>query len=124
MIKITKLRYSKRDKKFNLVDYHKKYVTYPSRKEEIIAIDDWLMKSGKEVNITFTDAFGTIHNNLKVDTSKMQTWFDGADDFGDYKTFTWEFPTEVGSIYIHGLSGKCRLNKQKIKASEVIVSVK
>ena len=83
-----------------------------SKKEkEVIQIDNALMNSTKDVYITFKDSKGIKHKNVKVDTNELYTWFDGEDNFGDWWTFIWDFPTEFGHIYIHALNGACLIGK-------------
>ena len=121
---ITKIKFYEAKKRFTLVDKHFHYQTRKTREKEIISIDNWLMKTENELSITFSDGNGRLHKNVPIDTSKMLTYFDGNDDFGDWKTFVWDFPTRFGHVFVHALDNKCYLNRKPIPSSSVIISIK
>ena len=121
---IKKIKYHKLKHQFNLVDNHRHYQTRNTREKEVILIDNWLMETDNELVITFVDDKGKLHENVSVDTDKMYTYFNGDDDFGDWHTFIWDFPTKFGHVFIHALDSRCYLNNKLIPSSSVIISVK
>ena len=123
-IMITKIKFYKPKNRFILVDEHRHYQARKTREKEVISMDKWLMGTDNELMITFADANGILHKNVSVDTSKMLTYFDGDDDFGDWKTFVWDFPTRFGHIFVHALDNKCYLNRKPIPSSSVVISIK
>ena len=123
-IMITKIKFYKPKNRFTLVDEHRHYQARKTREKEVISMDKWLMGTDNELRITFADANGILHKNVSVDTSKMLTYFDGDDDFGDWKTFVWDFPTRFGHIFVHALDNKCYLNRKPIPSSSVVISIK
>ena len=104
------IRFNKNKNNFYLVK-NRHYVEYKTREKEVIQIDNALMNSTKELYISFRDINGVKHKNVKVNTNEFYTWFDGEDDFGDWRTFIWDFPTEFGHIYIHAINGDCLMGK-------------
>lgn len=123
-IMITKIKFYKQKNRFTLVDEHRHYQARKTREKEVISMDKWLMGTDNELMITFADANGILHKNVSVDTSKMLTYFDGDDDFGDWQTFVWDFPTRFGHIFVHALDNKCYLNRKPIPSSSVVISIK
>ena len=123
-IMITKIKFYKPKNRFTLVDEHRHYQARKTREKEVISMDKWLMGTDNELMITFADANGRLHKNVSVDTSKMLTYFDGDDDFGDWQTFVWDFPTRLGHIFVHALDNKCYLNRKPIPSSSVVISIK
>lgn len=121
---IKKIKYYKLRHQFNLVDSHRHYQTRKAREKEVISMDNWLMKTDNELVITFVDGNGKLHENVSVDTTQMYTHFNGDDDFGDWHSFIWDFPTKFGHVFIHALDSRCYLDKKLIPSSSVIVSVK
>lgn len=124
LIMITKIKFYKPKNRFTLVDEHRHYQARKTREKEVISMDKWLMGTDNELMITFADANGILHKNVSVDTSKMLTYFDGDDDFGDWQTFVWDFPTRFGHIFVHALDNKCYLNRKPIPSSSVVISIK
>ena len=124
LIMITKIKFYKPKNRFTLVDEHRHYQARKTREKEVISMDKWLMGTDNELMITFSDANGILHKNVSVDTSKMLTYFDGDDDFGDWQTFVWDFPTRFGHIFVHALDNKCYLNRKPIPSSSVVISIK
>ena len=104
------IRFNKNKDNFYLVK-NRHYIKYKTREKEVIQIDNALMDSTKDLYITFSDTNGIKHKNVKVDTNEFYTWFNGEDDFGDWRTFSWDFPTEFGHIYIHALNVACLIGK-------------
>ena len=121
---ITKIKFYKPKNRFTLVDEHRHYQARKTREKEVISMDKWLMGTDNELMITFADANGILHKNVSVDTSNMLTYFDGDDDFGDWQTFVWDFPTRFGHIFVHALDNKCYLNRKPIPSSSVVISIK
>lgn len=121
------IRFNKNKNNFYLVK-NRHYVEYKTREKEVIQIDNALMNSTKDVYITFKDSKGIKHKNVKVDTNELYTWFDGEDNFGDWWTFIWDFPTEFGHIYIHAVNGACLIGKdrnhvERIDKSSIVVEI-
>ena len=121
---IKKIKYHKLKHQFNLVDNHRHYQTRNTREKEVILIDNWLMETDNELVITFVDGNGKLHENVSIDTTKMCTYFNGDDDFGDWRSFVWDFPTKFGHVFIHALDSRCYLDNKLIPSRSVIVSVK
>ena len=121
---IKKNKYHKLKYQLNLVDNHRHYQTRNSREKEVISMDNWLMKTDNELVITFVDGNGKLHENVSIDTTKMCTYFNGDDDFGDWRSFVWDFPTKFGHVFIHALDSRCYLDNKLIPSRSVIVSVK
>lgn len=88
------IRFNKNKDNFYLVK-NRHYIKYKTREKEVIQIDNALMDSTKDLYITFSDANGIKHKNVKVDTNEFYTWFNGEDDFGDWRTFIWDFPLNL-----------------------------
>ena len=120
---IKKIKYHKLKYQSNLVDNHRHYQTRNSREKEVISMDNWLMKTDNELVITFVDGNGKLHENVSIDTTKMCTYFNGDDDFGDWRSFVWDFPTKFGHVFIHALDSRCYLDNKLIPSRSVIVSV-
>lgn len=106
------IRFNKNKNNFYLVK-NRHYVEYKTREKEVIQIDNALMNSTKELYISFRDINGVKHKNVKVNTNEFYTWFDGEDDFGDWRTFIWDFPTEFGHIYIRAINGDCMIGDDR-----------
>lgn len=106
------IRFNKNKNNFYLVK-NRHYVEYKTREKEVIQIDNALMNSTKELYVSFRDIHGVKHKNVKVNTNEFYTWFDGEDDFGDWRTFIWDFPTEFGHIYIHAINGDCMIGDDR-----------
>ena len=106
------IRFNKNKNNFYLVK-NRHYVEYKTREKEVIQIDNALMNSTKELYISFRDIQGVKHKGIKVDTNEFYTWFDGEDDFGDWRTVIWDFPTEFGHIYIHAVNGACMMGEDR-----------
>lgn len=120
---IRSIKYHKTRNEFLLADGHRHYKIYKTRRESVLSIDNWLMNSDNKLKITFLDDNGKLHKDVPVDTSSMVTYFDGNDNYGDWRTFVWDFPTELGHIYMYGMNSKCYFNRKEIRNSSVVVSI-
>lgn len=123
-----KLKYNKNRGQFNLIDSGRHYVSKKDRGAEIKQMDKWLMGSDKDVYITFADDKGKLHKDVKVNAKKMQTWFNGNDDYGEWETFLWDFPTSMGHVYIKPYTSRTFLipNGKKgkdIDKTKVVISM-
>lgn len=120
---IDRVKYNKSRHQFMLIDNHRHYQVKKSRKDEVLSIDEWLMKTDNKLVANFTDNTGKKYKNIPVDTRKMSTYFNGKGN-GIWKSFVWVFPTRQGELCIIAEDDRCYLNGRLIRSSSVSICLK